>query len=188
MNGLDRLAALGLAAAVAACAPSERDTALPPSPDTTRSTVVDTQIIKDPSGVELMIITGKRVEEVEPRKGSGDPDAPGAIQLLSADEVGARIEGARPPWYVIDVRTAAEYAGAGHLRRAALFPLDRLEENIEDLHIRSDQYVLVYGATTEQGLAAARLLAGYGFPNLLVMRGGYGAWRRKGLSEERDEP
>ncbi|MCK5439273.1 MAG: rhodanese-like domain-containing protein [Gemmatimonadetes bacterium] len=144
--------------------------------------VADTQFIVDSSGANLLIITGRTtVREFRPRKGSGDPDAPDAYRELPARTVHSLIQAARPPWYIIDVRTDDEWVGMGHLPEATLFPFEELERNIEDLHIRTDQFVLVYGRDTAHGRMAARLLAEHGFPHLRVLQGGFGAWQRAGL-------
>ncbi len=144
--------------------------------------VADTQFVVDSSGANLVIITGRTdVREFRPRKGSGDPNAPDAYRELPAKTVHSMLQAARPPWFIIDVRTDDEWVGMGHLPDATLFPLEQLENNIEDLHIRTDQFVLVYGRDTEHGRTAARLLAAYGFPHLRVLRGGFGAWQRADL-------
>jgi rhodanese-related sulfurtransferase len=94
------------------------------------------------------------------------------------------LQGARPPWRVIDVRTAEEYIRDGFLADAILVELRRLEENVDDLHVRTDQMVLVYGRDTDSGERAARLLVEYGFPNVRVLEGGFAAWKEAGLPVE----
>ena len=144
--------------------------------------VADTQFVVDSSGANLLIITGRTtVREFQPRKGSGDPNAPDAYRELPARTVHPLIQAARPPWYIIDVRTDDEWVGMGYLPHATLFPLEQLEQNIKDLHIRTDQFILVYGRDTAHGRMAARLLAEYGFPYLRVLQGGFGAWQQAGL-------
>jgi rhodanese-related sulfurtransferase len=144
--------------------------------------VADTQFVVDSSGANLLIITGRTdVREFQPRKGSGDPDAPDAYRELPAKTVHSMLQAARPPWFIIDVRTDDEWVGMGHLPNAMLFPLEQLEPNIEDLHIRTDQFVLVYGRDSGHGRTAARILAAHGFPHLRVLQGGFGAWQRADL-------
>jgi rhodanese-related sulfurtransferase len=94
------------------------------------------------------------------------------------------LQAARPPWRVLDVRTADEYIRDGFLADAILVELDRLEENVDDLHVRSDQMVLVYGRDTESAERAARLLVEYGFPNVRVLQGGFPAWAEADLPVE----
>lgn len=144
--------------------------------------VADTQFVTDSSGANLLIITGRTdVREFHPRKGSGDPDAPDAFRELPAKTVHSMLQAARPPWFIIDVRTDDEWVGMGHLPNATLFPLEQLEKNIDDLHVRTDQFILVYGRDTGQGRMAARVLAAYGFPYLRVLQGGFSAWQRANL-------
>ncbi len=147
--------------------------------------VADTQFVVDSSGANLLIITGRTdVREFQPRKGSGDADAPDAYRELPPKTVHSMLQAARPPWFIIDVRTDDEWVGMGHLPNATLFPLELLEQNVEDLHIRTDQFVLVYGRDTGHGRTAARVLAAYGFPHLRVLQGGFGAWQRADLPIE----
>jgi rhodanese-related sulfurtransferase len=94
------------------------------------------------------------------------------------------LQAARPPWRILDVRSADEYIRDGFLAGAILVDLERLEENMGDLHVRSDQMILVYGRDTATGERAARLLVGYGFPNVRVLRGGFPAWMEAHLPVE----
>ena len=68
-------------------------------------------------------------------------------------------------------------------RLAALLLVDT-EANVEDLHVRTDQVVLLYGDDERRALAAARILASHGFPHLRVLQGGLDAWSRAGLPVE----
>ena len=44
--------------------------------------------------------------------------------------------------------------------------------------------VLIYGRDTGSGERAARVLVEYGFPNVRVLQGGFGAWKEAGLPIE----
>ena len=178
---------LFLAAVLVACGPADR-----PDPDTAARPdldfgTADTQYVVDSAGARLMIVINRppgAIREVRPRKGAGDPDASEAYRVLAPGVARSMLQGARPPWRVVDVRTAEEYIRDGFLSGAILVDLERLEENVEDLHVRSDQMVLVYGRDTDSGETAARLLVEYGFPNVRVLGGGFGAWKDAGLPVE----
>lgn len=180
-------AILGLAAGVGAgCdrpasepAPPIRDESLPAS----GVAAADTQVVRDTLGNEFLVITTgrSRIRRVVPRAGSGDP---GDVTRMDPADAHEARSAARPPWYVIDVRDARAYVGEGHLPGAALAPAEVLEANLDDLHIRTDQVVLVYGDDSTRAEDAARLLASYGFPDVRVVAGGYPAWKRAGLPVE----
>ena len=150
--------------------------------------VADTQRIRDSLGNELMIVSKRTTpllpREIHPRAGAGDPAAPDAWRVLDPSMARSLMQAARPPWYVLDVRDSRAYATRGYLPGAALVPLDVLEANVEDLHVRDDQIVLVYADDEARAVAAARILAGYGFPHLRVLGGGLEAWAREGLPVE----
>jgi len=150
--------------------------------------VADTQFVKDSLGNELMIVSKRTAhrlpQEVHPRAGSGDPSAPDAWRVLEPKVVHPLMRSARPPWYVLDVRDSRAWATRGHLPGAALVPLEVLERNVEDLHVRADQIVLIYADDESRAAAAAELLARYGFPHLRVLGGGLEAWARESLPVE----
>lgn len=176
-----------LAAVLAACGPAEG----PDAHQAVRSDLdlgtADTQYVMDSSGARLMIVINRppvEVREIRPRKGAGDPDASEAYRLLAPDVARSMLLGARPPWRVLDVRSADEYLRDGFLDGAILVDLERLEENMGDLHVRTDQMILVYGRDTPTGERGARLLVEYGFPNVRVLQGGFPAWVERGLPVE----
>jgi rhodanese-related sulfurtransferase len=179
--------AVMVATVMAACGPADR-----PEPDEAARPdldlgTADTQYVVDSTGARLMIVINRppgAIREVRPRKGVGDPDASEAYRVLAPGVARSMLQGARPPWRVIDVRTAEEYIRDGFLADAILVELRRLEENVDDLHVRTDQMVLVYGRDTDSGERAARLLVEYGFPNVRVLEGGFAAWKEAGLPVE----
>ena len=148
----------------------------------------DTQLVRDSLGNELMIVSKRTAHllprELRPRAGAGDPDAPDAWRVVDPRTARSLMQSARPPWYIIDVRDSRAYVTRGHLANAALVPLEVLEDNVTDLHVRTDQIVLVYADDEARATAAARILAGYGFPHLRVLGGGLEAWAREGLPVE----
>jgi rhodanese-related sulfurtransferase len=164
-------------------APAVRATA-----DSAPRFAADTQLIRDSLGNEVMIVSKRAARllprEVHPRAGAGDPAAPDAWRGVDPRSARSLMQAARPPWYVLDVRDSRAYATRGHLPGAALVPLDLLEANVADLHVRTDQIVLVYADDETRAVAAARTLAGYGFPHLRVLGGGLDAWSREGLPVE----
>lgn len=164
-----------------------RDLTGAPLADDPRS-VADTQLVRDSLGNEVMIVSKRTARllprEVHPRAGAGDPAAPDAWRVLDSRTARSLMQAARPPWYVLDVRDSRAWAARGHLPGAALVPLDALEANVEDLHVRDDQIVLLYADDEARAVAAARILAGYGFPHLRVLGGGLEAWTREGLPVE----
>ncbi|MGH7563387.1 MAG: rhodanese-like domain-containing protein [Gemmatimonadota bacterium] len=176
-----RRRALVALAALAACGPAEL-------PETEESglavTTADTQyVVDDSSGARLMIVINRppgAVREIVPREGAADPDAPEAYRVLAPRVTRSMLQAARPPWRVIDVRSPAEYLQQGHIEGAILVQLERLEENVGDLHVRSDQMILAYGKDTATGERAGRLLVKYGFPNVRVLEGGFPAWKAAG--------
>jgi rhodanese-related sulfurtransferase len=157
-------------------------------PDTLEAAAADTQLIRDSLGNELMIVSKRTAHllprEVHPRAGAGDASAPDAWRVLDPRTAHSLMQAARPPWYVIDVRSSREYATGGHIAGAALVPLEQLTRNVEDLHVRADQFVLIYADDELRAVDAARTLAGYGFPHLRVLGGGLAAWRAAGLPVE----
>lgn len=182
------LRSLALVAAIAAgCAPGEG----PEGDGAGRADLdpgtADTQYVVDSAGGRLMIVINRppgAIREIRPRKGAGDPEASEAYRVLAPQVARSMLQAARPPWRIIDVRTADEFIRDGFLAGAILVELGRLEENMGDLHVRTDQMILVYGRDTGTGERAARLLVEYGFPNVRVLQGGFPAWKEADLPVE----
>lgn len=186
------LVAAALAAPLAGCGGEE---APGPSDDTsdtavgradTPAVVADTQYVVDSAGrtFELVIERRRRQDrEIRPRAGSGDPDEPGVIGTLEPPAAHEHLRSSGSLWYVLDVRDSRAWAGKGHLPGALLVPLELLEENIQDLHVRKGQAILVYGHGVD-AMHAARTLASYGYPRVRVLAGGFDAWLEAGLPVE----
>lgn len=188
-----RALALALALVTLACGAGGTDEAAngaaPDAADTAQERfVADTQFVRDSLGNELMIVSKRTAallpREVHPRAGSADPAAPDAWRVLEPTVARSMMQAARPPWYVLDVRDSEAWVTRGHLPGAALVPLEALEANVGDLHVRTDQVVLIYADGEERAIAAAEILAGYGFPHLRVLAGGLEAWKRADLPVE----
>jgi rhodanese-related sulfurtransferase len=131
--------------------------------------------------MELVIGRQGGATEVDLRAGSGRPDAPGVVDGISPERAAELMRAATPPWYVIDVRDSELYVRQGWIEGAMLFELPRMEDNMGDLHVRTDQTVLVYDDDGSRGEEAARLLASYGMPAVRYIEGGYQAWTAEGL-------
>lgn len=150
--------------------------------------IADTQYMRDSLGNDLMVIIRRppgAAVEVEPRAGSGDPDAPGALERLEPREAATLIQNIRPRAYVIDVRDPETYVRLGWIPGSFLIQHDQLEANVDEIHVRTDQMIVVYGdENDERTEAAARLLASYGFPTVRWIRGGFLQWAALDLPTE----
>ncbi len=71
---------------------------------------------------------------------------------------------------LLDVRTSEEYS-EGYINGAMNIPLDELRSRIKEIPKEKD--VLIYCAVGLRGYIASRILAQYGFSNVLNMSGGY---------------
>ena len=189
---MSRLAGLLATALVTlvACSPDRpaaRD--VPAAPELGLGFQADTQFMVDSAVNRLEIVIrrpqGVSVREIHPRRGAGDPQDDSILTEIEPRKAFEQMQVARPPWYVIDVRSVDAYVRDGFLSDAKLVEESILEDNIEDLHVRTDQTILVYGGTDRRALEAARTLALYGFPAVRMLRGGLAAWKEAGLPVER---
>ena len=149
--------------------------------------VADTQVVRDSLGRELEIAIGRpaeRVAEVVPRKGARDPDRVDAVRPIEPRRAIELMRAARPRWFVVDLRSAEAYAVEGRVPGALLIGGDQLEQNLGDLHVRTDQTILVYDEDGRGAPAAARLLSSYGVPTVRWLDGGVAAWREAELPVE----
>lgn len=74
---------------------------------------------------------------------------------------------------LLDVREKREYL-SGHLPLAISRPLSRFELWCDELD--RNRTVIVYCRTNNRSRQCARLLGSRGFPDVLVLEGGYLAW------------
>ncbi len=81
----------------------------------------------------------------------------------------------------LDVRESDEFA-RGHVEGAVHVPLGRLEASVRDLP--NDRPVITYCGHGERASAGASVLerAGFGFPRVLNLEGGFDAWKAAGLA------
>ena len=81
---------------------------------------------------------------------------------------------------VIDVRTPLEYEG-GHVPGAKLIPVDQIERRYQEVPRGAERlFVVCMGGT--RSAVACEMLAEKGYPNLVNIEDGMGAWR--GLVEQ----
>lgn len=82
---------------------------------------------------------------------------------------------------LLDVRTAADFDGdQGHLPAALNLPVEELPERLAELGPRLDRRVAIVCRTDRRSARAARILAGAGFTDVHVVRGGMTAWLEHG--------
>ena len=97
------------------------------------------------------------------------------VHNASADEVRVLLDTAKQgDLTVLDVRMEPEYEEF-HLPGAALLPLPDLPDHIGELD--KTKPVVVYCRSGGRSAAAARMLAGTGFPRVVNMLGGIMAWQ-----------
>lgn len=96
------------------------------------------------------------------------------VRSLAAAEAEKFMAGKKPGEYqLLDVRQPKEYE-AGHLPGSLLIPLQELPERLGELD--REKPVLVYCAVGGRSRAAAQLLAGRDFTDVVNMAGGIRAW------------
>jgi len=82
--------------------------------------------------------------------------------------------------FILDVRTAGEYAG-GHLEGATLLPVQELARRIGELDAHKTDPVFVYCASGNRSTVAAKMLVDAGFEQVINLRHGFHEWVREGL-------
>ena len=84
---------------------------------------------------------------------------------------------------LLDVRSEAEYRGAGgHVAGAINIPLEALAERSDELVQHQQGALGVIADDDEKAAEAARLLAGQGFGNVHVVKGGMAQWQQAGFA------
>ena len=73
--------------------------------------------------------------------------------------------------FVLDVRDKCEITRLGTLQNAVNIPLDELRDHLDELP--RDRKILVYCQKGQRGYLAACVLKGYGFENVVNLRGGF---------------
>jgi phage shock protein E len=97
---------------------------------------------------------------------------PGSIEPKT---LGERIAWADPSLLVLDVRTAAEYAG-GHLPGAVNIPHGELAARIAELDGERERDIVVYCRTGVRAGEALEVLGKAGFTRLFHLKGDYTRW------------
>lgn len=97
------------------------------------------------------------------------------VENASAESVRTLLDASRPgELTLLDVRMEPEYKEF-HLPGATLVPLPDLPDRLEE--IDKEKPIVVYCRSGMRSAAAARLLAGAGFPRIVNMLGGAMAWQ-----------
>ena len=77
---------------------------------------------------------------------------------------------------LLDVRTATEFDGPlGHLAGAVLFPVQELEQRIDELNEHKEKEIIVICHSGNRSQTGTRILISYGF-NAVNMLGGMKTW------------
>ena len=79
---------------------------------------------------------------------------------------------------ILDVRTPGEY-NRGRLEKAALIPVQVLEQNLDKLAAYKDREILVYCATGNRSTVASKILIDNGFERILNLRRGIVDWHKR---------
>lgn len=86
------------------------------------------------------------------------------------------------PWpQIVDVRTAAEFAG-GHVRGAVNVPIFALRSKLRSLKLDPARPVVAICLTAHRSVPAVRILSQQGF-DAFQLAGGMRAWRAQELPE-----
>ncbi len=98
----------------------------------------------------------------------------GRVPEIAPADLAERLK--RRPWpQLLDVRTAAEFAG-GHVRGALNVPVSQLRSRLESLRLDPGRPVVAVCLTAHRSVGAVRLLRQRGF-EALQLAGGMRAWR-----------
>lgn len=85
---------------------------------------------------------------------------------------------------VLDVREQSEYQ-AGHVLKAKLLPLGKLNERIGELEKYKDQPIVVVCRSGNRSVAACAMLSKQGFTQAYNLSGGIMAWQKGNLPLEK---
>jgi adenylyltransferase/sulfurtransferase len=106
-------------------------------------------------------------------------EARALVPEVSPDELHARLEGRERP-LVLDVREREEFR-QGYVPGAISVPRGFLEMRIEEAVPDRHHPIVAYCAGGTRSLLAGRILRELGYTNVASMRGGFTAWKNKGL-------
>lgn len=102
------------------------------------------------------------------------------VKAVTVDELEARLT-QDEPLTILDVRQQSEWE-SGHLPRALHVENGRLP--YDDLPLPKERPVVVHCGLYNRATAGVSVLARRGYRNLLVLNGGYTAWRKAGFEVE----
>ena len=111
-------------------------------------------------------------------------EARAVVPEVSPDEVQARRTGAKQP-VLLDVREREEFR-QGYVPGAVPIPRGFLEMRVEETVPDKSQPIVAYCAGGTRSLLAGRILKELGYTNVSSMRGGFQAWKNKGLPVQED--
>src|SRR5262245_53996654 len=106
-------------------------------------------------------------------------EARAVVPEVSPDEVQAKLTSATPP-VVLDVREREEFR-QGYVPGAVSVPRGFLEMRVEETVPDKTRPIIAYCAGGTRSLLAGRILGELGYTNVASMRGGFTAWKNKGL-------
>lgn len=126
-------------------------------------------------GAALLVIRGG-----EPATSASGAEGGAAVasgpQLISPAQYQSRFAGADVPYYLLDVRTPAEFRD-GYIEGAANINIDELSTRLND--IPRDQPIVLYCRTGNRSAQAARILDAAGFTEIYDL-GGIVTWQSQG--------
>jgi rhodanese-related sulfurtransferase len=109
--------------------------------------------------------------------------------MLPIEGLKRRLEAKDEDILVLDVRTPEDFVGEqGHIAGALNIPLESLPERIEALGSDLERPIALVCRTDRRSAKAAALLAGRGFGQVQVVRGGMTAWLANGWPVEQASP
>ena len=112
----------------------------------------------------------------------GSPKSNPTVTAITPAALKRRLD-ASEPLYLLDVRSSEEYAYDGHIAGARLLPLPLLALRVGDLP--KDVPIVCICLSGSRSSMAATQLARQGFPTVLNLTGGMGAWKHAGLPVKR---
>lgn len=101
-----------------------------------------------------------------------------AVGLLTVEALTARLAAETAP-VIIDVRGEAPYL-SGHIPSAVMIPHDHIGKHVDLLHDRKKEPMVLYGDTERDARLAANTLEDAGFKRVMILVGGFRAWRAAG--------
>lgn len=107
--------------------------------------------------------------------------ASSAVATIGVADLKAQLD-RQETMLLLDVRSAEEYAGDGHVAGSTLIPLPELERRVRELP--TDRPIVCICRSGNRSTTACDLLARQGFTQLRNVRGGMIAWARVGYPIE----